>query len=112
MWVFPSDAFTATFPGVGIPGAAAYAASKAALIGFTKSIARELGSRGITCNALAPGFIDTDMTSGLNEQSRVTDLRVMKGDADLVGDRAHGLQHHGANVAKVTGTSLRGMAVT
>jgi 3-oxoacyl-[acyl-carrier protein] reductase len=52
---------------VGNPGQCNYAASKAGLIGFTKSVAREFASRGITANALAPGFIDTDMTAGLNE---------------------------------------------
>ncbi len=46
----------------GNPGQSAYAASKAGIIGFTKSIARELGSRNIRCNAVAPGFIETDMT--------------------------------------------------
>jgi 3-oxoacyl-[acyl-carrier protein] reductase len=55
---------------IGNAGQANYAASKAALIGFTKSIAREFGSRGITVNALAPGFIETDMTAVLNEEIR------------------------------------------
>jgi 3-oxoacyl-[acyl-carrier protein] reductase len=55
---------------IGNAGQANYAASKAALIGFTKSIAREFGSRGITANALAPGFIETDMTAALNEDVR------------------------------------------
>src|ERR1051326_3635786 len=55
---------------IGNAGQCNYAASKAALIGFTKSVARELASRGITANALAPGFIDTDMTSTLTEQVR------------------------------------------
>jgi 3-oxoacyl-[acyl-carrier protein] reductase len=55
---------------IGNAGQANYAASKAALIGFSKSVARELGSRGITVNALAPGFIDTDMTAVLNDQIR------------------------------------------
>src|SRR3954468_9930277 len=55
---------------IGNAGQCNYAASKAALIGFTKSVAKELGSRGITSNALAPGFIETDMTAGLNEQMR------------------------------------------
>ncbi len=52
---------------VGNPGQSNYIASKAGVIGLTKSIARELGSRGITCNAIAPGFIDTDMTKNLPE---------------------------------------------
>lgn len=55
---------------IGNAGQCNYAASKAALIGFTKSVARELGSRGITCNALAPGFIETDMTAALTEPMR------------------------------------------
>jgi 3-oxoacyl-[acyl-carrier protein] reductase len=55
---------------IGNAGQANYAASKAALIGFTKSVAREFGSRGITVNALAPGFIETDMTALLNEDIR------------------------------------------
>src|SRR5439155_9527783 len=52
-----------------------YASSKAALIGFTKSAARELASRGITVNALAPGFIETDMTAALGEELRNELLR-------------------------------------
>jgi 3-oxoacyl-[acyl-carrier protein] reductase len=53
---------------IGNAGQANYAASKAALIGFTKAVAREVASRGITVNALAPGFIETDMTSVLNQE--------------------------------------------
>lgn len=55
---------------IGNAGQANYAASKAALIGFTKACARELGSRGITVNAIAPGFIDTDMTAVLDDKAR------------------------------------------
>ena len=55
---------------IGNAGQCNYAASKAALIGFTKSVARELGSRGITANAIAPGFIETDMTAVLDEKMR------------------------------------------
>jgi len=54
----------------GNPGQANYAAAKAGILGFTKSLARELGSRGITANAVAPGFIDTDMTRALSEEQR------------------------------------------
>jgi 3-oxoacyl-[acyl-carrier protein] reductase len=54
----------------GNPGQANYAAAKAGMIGFTKSLAREVGSRGITANVVAPGFIDTDMTRALNESQR------------------------------------------
>ena len=56
----------------GNPGQANYAAAKAGMIGFTKSLAREVGSRGITANVVAPGFIDTDMTRALNETQRET----------------------------------------
>ena len=51
----------------GNPGQSSYAASKAGIIGFTKSIAQELGSRNVRCNAIAPGFIETDMTHYLKE---------------------------------------------
>jgi 3-oxoacyl-[acyl-carrier protein] reductase len=52
---------------MGNAGQSGYAASKAGVIGFTKSIAKELGSRNIRCNAIAPGFVETDMTSYLKE---------------------------------------------
>mgnify|MGYP004564981519 FL=1 len=55
---------------MGNAGQANYAASKAGLIGLTKSIARELAPRGVTCNAVAPGFIETDMTAGLSAEVR------------------------------------------
>jgi 3-oxoacyl-[acyl-carrier protein] reductase len=54
----------------GNPGQANYAAAKAGIIAFSKSLAREIGSRGITVNVVAPGFIDTDMTRGLPEESK------------------------------------------
>ena len=52
----------------GNAGQANYAASKAGIIGFSKSVAQELGSRNIRCNVIAPGFIQTDMTDKLNEK--------------------------------------------
>ncbi|NOZ93952.1 MAG: 3-oxoacyl-[acyl-carrier-protein] reductase [Acidobacteria bacterium] len=55
---------------MGNPGQANYAAAKAALIGFTKSLARELGSRNITVNAVAPGYIETAMTGSLSDEQR------------------------------------------
>jgi 3-oxoacyl-[acyl-carrier protein] reductase len=54
----------------GYSGVAAYAATKASMIGFTRSLAREVGRLGITVNAVAPGFLDTDMTHGLTEAQR------------------------------------------
>ena len=56
----------------GNPGQANYAASKAGIIGFSKSIAKEVGSRGITSNVVAPGFIATDMTDGLGDEIKRT----------------------------------------
>src|SRR5438093_8625730 len=60
---------------IGNAGQCNYASSKAALIGFTKSVARELASRGITVNALAPGFIETDMAAVIGEEMRKELLR-------------------------------------
>lgn len=62
---------------VGNPGQCNYAASKAGLIGFTQSVARELAGRGVTANAIAPGFIETDMTSELNEELKANILRTI-----------------------------------
>jgi 3-oxoacyl-[acyl-carrier protein] reductase len=74
----------------GNPGQANYAASKAGLIGFTKSVARELASRHVTCNAIAPGFITTDMTSVLSEEIRQDVLkRIPLGAFGEAEDIAH-----------------------
>jgi len=68
----------------GNAGQANYAASKAGIIGFTKSIAKELGSRNIQCNAVAPGYVETDMTSKLSAEQRkaLTDLIPLKRTAE------------------------------
>jgi len=60
---------------IGNPGQANYSASKAGVIGFTKTMAKELGSRGITVNAVAPGYIETHMTAKLDEKQREALLR-------------------------------------
>jgi 3-oxoacyl-[acyl-carrier protein] reductase len=62
---------------IGNAGQCNYASSKAALLGFTKSAARELASRGILVNAVAPGFIETDMTSGLKEELKSEMLKTI-----------------------------------
>jgi len=63
---------TSVVGAMGNAGQTNYAAAKAGVIGFTKSLAREVGSRGITVNAVAPGFIDTDMTRALDDSQRET----------------------------------------
>jgi len=66
---------TSVFGQMGQAGQANYAASKAGLIGLTMAIAREVGSRNITCNAVAPGFIETAMTSGFSEEFKQNALK-------------------------------------
>ena len=61
---------TSVVGATGNPGQSNYAAAKAGIMGFTKALAREIGSRNITVNAVAPGFIETDMTRALSEQQR------------------------------------------
>lgn len=77
---------------MGNAGQANYAASKAGVIGLTKSVAKELGARGITCNAIAPGFIETDMTDTLSEDVKKQMLTAIPlkrfGSADEVAEVA------------------------
>ena len=75
---------------MGNPGQANYAAAKAGIIGFSKSLAREVGSRNITVNVVAPGFIDTDMTRALPDEQRAALLEQVPlgrlgGVADIAG---------------------------
>jgi len=75
---------------IGNAGQCNYAASKAGLIGFTKSVAREFGSRGVTCNAIAPGFIETDMTAALDEKVKEALLKqIPLGALGQADDVAH-----------------------
>ena len=59
----------------GNPGQANYAASKAGIIGISKSLAKELGARGVTVNVIAPGYVETDMTEGINEKMKENMIR-------------------------------------
>jgi 3-oxoacyl-[acyl-carrier protein] reductase len=77
----------------GNPGQSNYAAAKAGIIAFSKSLAREIGSRGITVNVVAPGFIDTDMTRGLPEESKQA----------LLGQIALGHLGDASDIAKAVG---------
>ena len=75
---------------IGNAGQCNYAASKAGLIGFTKSVAKEFGSRGVTCNAIAPGFIATDMTAVLDDKVKEAILKqIPLGDLGQAEDIAH-----------------------
>ena len=62
---------------MGNAGQANYAASKAGIIGLTKSVAKELAQRGVTCNAIAPGFVETDMTAALTEEQKEKMMEVI-----------------------------------
>ena len=66
---------TSIISSTGYSGVSVYAATKASLVGFTRSLAREVGSLGITVNAVAPGFVDTDMTESLQEEERAQVVR-------------------------------------
>ncbi len=93
---------------MGNPGQANYAASKAGMTGFTKSLAQEIGSRNITVNCVAPGFIETDMTLALGEQQRAklvehVPLKRLGHVADIAAAVAF---LAGPGAAYITGTTL------
>jgi 3-oxoacyl-[acyl-carrier protein] reductase len=93
---------------MGNAGQANYAASKVGLIGFTKSVARELASRGITANAIAPGFIETDMTAVLKDEAKAGLLKqIPLGTLGTVGDIAGAALYLASPAARyVTGQVL------
>lgn len=93
---------------MGNAGQANYAASKAGLIGFTKSVAREFASRGITANAIAPGFIETDMTAVLKDEHKTELLKqIPLGSLGQADDIAHAAVYlAGAGARYVTGQVL------
>ncbi len=92
----------------GNPGQANYAASKAGVAGMTRALARELGSRNITVNCVAPGFIDTDMTSGLpEEQQKALLTQIPLGHLGKPADIAHAVAFLASPQANyVTGQEL------
>ena len=89
-------------------GQASYAASKSGLVGFSRSLARELGSRGITANVVAPGYVDTDMTAALGEARREELLRSIPLGRTAVPDEIAGVVSFlaGEDSAYVTGAVL------
>lgn len=93
---------------MGNAGQANYAASKAGLIGFTKSVAKELGSRGVTVNAIAPGFIETDMTDELSDEIKAALLpQIPLGKLGAAEDVAHAALYLASDAARyVTGQVL------
>ncbi len=92
----------------GNPGQANYAAAKAGMIGFSKSLAQEIGSRGITVNCVAPGFIDTDMTRALTqEQQQALLANIPLGRLGQVDDIAAAVAFLASpGAAYITGTTL------
>ena len=99
---------TSVVGSMGNPGQANYAAAKAGIVGFSKSLAREVGSRNITVNCVAPGFIDTDMTKGLPDEQKTALLAHVPlgrfGHAQEVAAAVTFLASDGA--AYITGNSL------
>ena len=93
---------------VGSPGQSNYAAAKAGLFGMTRSLAAELGSRGVRVNAIAPGYIQTDMTEGLSEDIKAQSLKnIPMGRLGDPEDIAQGVLFLASDAASyVTGTTL------
>jgi 3-oxoacyl-[acyl-carrier protein] reductase len=92
----------------GNAGQANYAAAKAGVAGMTRALAREIGSRGITVNCVAPGFIDTDMTKGLpDEQQAALKAQIPLGRLGSPDDIAHAVAFLASpNAGYITGVEL------
>jgi 3-oxoacyl-[acyl-carrier protein] reductase len=92
----------------GNPGQVNYAAAKAGVAGMTRALAREVGSRNITVNCVAPGFIDTDMTRGLSQaQSEALMAQIPLGRLGAVEDIAAAVAFlAGPEASYITGTTL------
>ena len=99
---------TSVVAATGNPGQSNYAAAKAGIIGFTRSLAREVGSRNITVNAVAPGFVDTDMTRALPEAAREALLaQVPLGRLGQAEEIAHAVAFLASpHAAYITGATL------
>jgi 3-oxoacyl-[acyl-carrier protein] reductase len=99
---------TSVVGSMGNPGQANYAAAKAGVAGMSRALARELGSRGVTVNCIAPGFIATDMTSGLDEgQTSALLTQIPLGRLGSAADIAHAAAFLASPQAGyITGTTL------
>jgi 3-oxoacyl-[acyl-carrier protein] reductase len=99
---------TSVIGATGNAGQTNYAAAKAGVVGFTKSLAREVGSRNITVNCVAPGFIETDMTRALGEEQRAALLKqIPAGRLGTVDDVAHAVEFLASPAASyITGCTL------
>ena len=105
---FCSSEITSVVGLMGNAGQTNYAAAKAGVVGFTKALAREIGSRGITVNAVAPGYIATAMTDALNEEQKTKlESEIVLGRLGSVDDVAGAVLFLASDAASyITGTCL------